>query len=188
MLVFVLVHRVFVLVQGVFVLVHRVFVLVHGVFVLVHGIFVLVHGVFVLVHRVFVLVQEVLGLRSSFLGLRFSNTRVAFAVLSEVPSAPRFLVDVLSSPSLFTLNLKSAFSRVFSTQRTSFLRRYLPCFTFQTEIRGICAKTFFTTASAIISYFARKGELLFTNSDQIEADRLCELSKKEKKSVHYMNI
>ena len=45
-----------------------------------------------------------------------------------------------------------------------------------------------TTASAIISYFARKGELLFTNSDQIEADRLCELSKKEKKSVHYMNI
>ena len=45
-----------------------------------------------------------------------------------------------------------------------------------------------TTASAIISYFARKGELLFTNSDQIEADRLCKLSKKEKKSVHYMNI
>ena len=40
----------------------------------------------------------------------------------------------------------------------------------------------------IISYFARKGELLFTNSDQIEAERLCELSKKEKKSVHYMNI
>ena len=31
-------------------------------------------------------------------------------------------------------------------------------------------KTFFTTASAIISYFALKGELLFTNSDQIEAD------------------
>ena len=59
---------------------------------------------------------------------------------------------------------------------------------FQTEIRGVCAKTFFTTASAIISYVARKGELLFTNSDQIEADRLCELSKKEKKSVHYMYI
>ena len=39
-----------------------------------------------------------------------------------------------------------------------------------------------------MSYFARKGELLFTNSDQIEADRLCELSKKEKKSVHYMHI
>ena len=31
-------------------------------------------------------------------------------------------------------------------------------------------KTFFTTASAIISYFERKGERLFTNSDQIEAD------------------
>ena len=59
---------------------------------------------------------------------------------------------------------------------------------FQTEIRGVCTKTFSTTASAIISYFARKGELLFTNSDQIEADRLCELSKKEKRSVHYMNI
>ena len=46
---------------------------------------------------------------------------------------------------------------------------------FQTEIRDVCAKTFFTTFSAIISYFARKGKLLFTNSDQIEADRLCEL-------------
>ena len=67
-------------------------------------------------------------------------------------------------------------------------RRLLyPQCAFQTEIRGVCAKTFFTTASAIISYFARKGELLFTNSDQI-ADRLCGLSKKEQKSVHYMNI
>ena len=38
-------------------------------------------------------------------------------MLSDVPSAPRFLVDVLYSPSLFTLNLKSAFSRVFSFRK-----------------------------------------------------------------------
>ena len=31
-------------------------------------------------------------------------------------------------------------------------------------------KTFVTTASAIISYFAQKWELLLANSDQIEAD------------------
>ena len=36
--------------------------------------------------------------------------------------------------------------------------------------RCLRKKLSFTTASAIISYFARKGELLFTNSDQIEAD------------------
>ena len=33
-----------------------------------------------------------------------------------------------------------------------------------------CSKNSFTTASATISYFARKGELLFMNSDQIEVD------------------
>ena len=36
--------------------------------------------------------------------------------------------------------------------------------------RCLRKKPFFTTASAIISYLARKGELLFTNSDQIEAN------------------
>ena len=74
----------------------------------------------------------------------------------------------------------------FPFERLSRRLLYPQC-AFQTEIRGVCAKTFFTTASVIFSYFARKGELLFTNSDQI-ADRLCELSKKEQKSVHYMNI
>ena len=41
---------------------------------------------------------------------------------------------------------------------------------FGRELLEMKKKTFFTTAPAIISYFARKGELLFTNSDQIEAD------------------
>ena len=40
----------------------------------------------------------------------------------------------------------------------------------KSEVSHCSKKLSFTTASATISDFAKKGELLFTNSDQIELD------------------
>ena len=57
-----------------------------------------------------------------------------------------------------------------SCGETNFVHIVIPSVHFKQKSEVSAQKTFFTTASAIISYFAQKGELLFTNSDQIEAD------------------
>ena len=59
---------------------------------------------------------------------------------------------------------------IFLCGETNFVHIFVLSVYFKQKSEVSVQKTFFTTASAIISYFARKGKPLFTNSDQIEAD------------------